>query len=130
MNQKAKWIPSLLRRGETGQALVEYALILVLVAMALIAALIATGPAIANVFSNTVCNLVGLEDCSPDSLVDIGGGPESFWMTVTWVAMNPPVEKPNPTAVNGAATDTPEVPNTFTPTPITATATLPPTEPD
>lgn len=97
MNRKANWIPSLLRRGETGQALIEYALILVLVAMALMAALIATGPAIANVFSNTVCNLVGLEDCSPDSLLERGGGPESFWLTVTWVAQNPPKEQPLPT---------------------------------
>jgi Flp pilus assembly pilin Flp len=42
------------QRAESGQALIEYALILVLVAIALAAALIATGPALGNVFSNTV----------------------------------------------------------------------------
>ncbi|HVO69317.1 MAG TPA: Flp family type IVb pilin, partial [Aggregatilineaceae bacterium] len=42
-----------------GQALLEYALILVLVAIALIAVLTITGPAVGNVFSNTVFNLLG-----------------------------------------------------------------------
>lgn len=127
MNRKANWIPSLFRHSESGQALIEYALILVLVAMALMAALIATGPAIANVFSNTVCNLVGLEDCSPDSVVEVGGGPESFWATVTAVAGKPPVEQPIPTTVRLPPTPKPTDGPSPTPTDVTPSATPVPT---
>jgi pilus assembly protein Flp/PilA len=42
---------------EEGQGLVEYALILVLVAIVVIAILTLLGPAIGNVFSNIVTNL-------------------------------------------------------------------------
>ncbi|MBI5669450.1 MAG: hypothetical protein HZC41_15710 [Chloroflexi bacterium] len=130
MNRKAKWIPSLFRRADAGQALIEYALILVLVAMALLAALIATGPAIANVFSNTVCNLVGLEDCSPDSLVDQGGGPNSFWLTVTAVAQNPPKEQPIPTNPGLPPTPKPTDGPSPTPTDVTPSPTPVPTKTD
>ncbi|MEP7289814.1 MAG: hypothetical protein ABI947_29035 [Chloroflexota bacterium] len=47
-----------LRQAE-GQALVEYTLLTVLVAMALIAAITLTGPTIGNVFSNVIYNVVG-----------------------------------------------------------------------
>lgn len=120
----------LLWRGADGQALIEYALILVLVAMALLAALLATGPAIANVFSNTVCNLVGLENCNPDSLADRGGGPESFWETVTAVALNPPKEEPIPTNRPFPTKPIPTDGPSPTPTPETPTATFPPTATD
>ena len=43
----------LLHRARSGQALVEYALILVMVAILFAVTLAATGPAIGNVFSNT-----------------------------------------------------------------------------
>ena len=42
---------------EQGQGLVEYALILVLVAIVVIAILLILGPAIGNVFSNIVSNV-------------------------------------------------------------------------
>jgi pilus assembly protein Flp/PilA len=42
---------------EQGQGLVEYALILVLVAIVVIAILLIVGPTIGNVFSNLVQNL-------------------------------------------------------------------------
>lgn len=41
-------------RVEDGQGLVEYALILVLVALAVIVVLALLGPAIGNIFSNTI----------------------------------------------------------------------------
>jgi Flp pilus assembly pilin Flp len=86
------------RQRQSGQALVEYALILVLVAVALGVALALTGPAIGNVFSNTVYNLVSAEDIDPNNLVDLQArnGEESFWLTVTWVANNALGETPQP----------------------------------
>ncbi|MFZ5917082.1 MAG: Flp family type IVb pilin [Chloroflexota bacterium] len=43
--------------NEKGQGLVEYALILVLVAIVVIAILLLLGPVIGNAFSNIVANL-------------------------------------------------------------------------
>ncbi len=42
---------------ESGQGLVEYALILVLVAVVVIAVLVLLGPTIGNAFSTVSCNL-------------------------------------------------------------------------
>jgi pilus assembly protein Flp/PilA len=42
---------------EKGQGLVEYALILVLVAIVVIAILVLLGPAIANIFNNIIQNI-------------------------------------------------------------------------
>ncbi|MFC1974782.1 Flp family type IVb pilin [Chloroflexota bacterium] len=47
---------------ERGQGLVEYALILVLVAIVVIAILLLLGPTVGQVFSQVVCSL-GAEDC-------------------------------------------------------------------
>jgi len=47
----------MLEKFEKGQGLVEYALILVLVAIVVIAALIILGPTIANVFNTITANL-------------------------------------------------------------------------
>ena len=44
-------------RGERGQGLVEYALIIVLVALAVFAALVVLGPAIGSIFSLITPNL-------------------------------------------------------------------------
>ena len=44
-------------QNERGQGLVEYALILVLVAIVVIAILLLLGPVIGNAFSNIVTNL-------------------------------------------------------------------------
>jgi Flp pilus assembly pilin Flp len=47
------------RAVKRGQAMVEYMLIAVLVAFAIVVAVSATGPAVGNVFSNTVNSLLG-----------------------------------------------------------------------
>lgn len=49
----------LMRSRETGQGLVEYALILVLVAVIVIAILALIGPQIANIFSQVTDGLSG-----------------------------------------------------------------------
>ncbi|MCU0515159.1 MAG: hypothetical protein MUE40_21610 [Anaerolineae bacterium] len=62
--------------------MVEYALIVVLVILGFGLALASTGPAIANVFSNTVFNLVSRDRLEP------GATPPNvvaFWATMTWV---------------------------------------------
>jgi pilus assembly protein Flp/PilA len=50
-------LPMLFLPREEGQGLVEYALILVLVAIVVIAILLLLGPIVGNVFSNLVANL-------------------------------------------------------------------------
>ena len=50
----------LFARNEKGQGLVEYALILVLVAIVVIAALMVLGPIIGNVFSDINSSLSGV----------------------------------------------------------------------
>jgi Flp pilus assembly pilin Flp len=114
-------------RGESGQALVEYALILTLVVLALMVAVIATGPALGNVFSNAVCGLVDplaaqpggppVNPCAPNALVV---APNAFWATVTEVALNPPNVRQFP--VNPVP-NTPIPPPTSTGTPFTPTPT-------
>ncbi len=131
MAQQGKTRKWLWQRTESGQAMMEYALILVLVAVALAAALIATGPALGNVFSNTVINLVGQEGEAQD--LYSRGGPDAFWATVTYVAANPPPHRefpanppqpPPPRATPGPSpTPTPKI---DTPT-FTNTPTQPPT---
>ncbi|MCS7071770.1 MAG: hypothetical protein NZM00_09710, partial [Anaerolinea sp.] len=127
--------PRLTRPGR-GQALVEYALILALLAIAFGFALAATGPAIGNVFSNVVYNIVGAEQSELVDLAAIGGAPVNFWQTVTWVAANPQDETPFPTprplpntlepTAFATRTFTPSFTFTFTPTP-TNTPTFTPT---
>lgn len=127
--------PRLTRPGR-GQALVEYALILALLAIAFGFALAATGPAIGNVFSNVVYNIVGAEQSELVDLAAIGGAPVNFWQTVTWVAANPqdetpfPTPRPRPNTLEPTAfatrTFTPSFTFTFTPTP-TNTPTFTPT---
>ncbi|MBZ0291005.1 MAG: hypothetical protein K8L99_00410, partial [Anaerolineae bacterium] len=119
----------LLQHGQSGQALIEYALILVLVAILFGVTLAATGPAIGNVFSNTVFNLLGQD---PSAVVDLTtgrGDSDAFWATVEWVANNPPVDAavptrpklpPPPSSTPGpsptASPITPTEPPTLTPT--------------
>ena len=59
----------LLRLGHSGQGMVEYALILVLVSIVVIVILLTMGHQIANVFSNVVAAL-GIGGCNPGP----GGG--------------------------------------------------------
>ncbi len=104
-----------------GQALVEYALILVLVVMALVAAVAATGPALGNVFSNTVFNLVGITGTPQDLYAK--GGPTAFWLTVTWVAGNTPNAREFPQSPPKPATATATNGPSPTPTMMTPSAT-------
>ncbi len=106
-----------------GQALIEYALILVLVVMAMAVALAATGPAISNIFSNTVYNLIGLSGTPLPTIQDLGGRSSSFWATVTAVAQNPQAEVPFPTNPPGPPTTTPTPGPSPTPSPTVPTPT-------
>lgn len=81
------------RWSAPGQALVEYALILVLVAILFGVTLAATGPAIGNVFSNMIYNLLGQDAALIRDLSDSAegrGNQAAFWQTVEWIARNPP----------------------------------------
>ncbi|MCU0481539.1 MAG: hypothetical protein MUE54_10055, partial [Anaerolineae bacterium] len=88
--------PLFRRAEESGQSLIEYTLILVLVVLAFGFALAATGPAISRIFSNTVYNLLGEK---PGGIDRTPQAPSDFWLTVTWVAENPLQERliPSPT---------------------------------
>ncbi|MEZ4666752.1 MAG: hypothetical protein R3E39_02320 [Anaerolineae bacterium] len=119
-------------KGERGQSMVEYALILVLVVMAMAAAIAATGPAIGNVFSNTVCNLLDMENCTASrASLETQGAPVAFWQTVTAVAANPPQGRPFPTQQGALPTFTFTPGPSPTPSPVTPTRTptLTPTKP-
>jgi Flp pilus assembly pilin Flp len=114
---------SYLHRFRQGQALIEYALILVLVALAFAIALAATGPAIGNVFSNTVYNLLG-QTTVPRQL----GSANDFWLTVTWVATQTPEEFPLPTRTLPPPSQTWTPGPSPTPTPVTPTNTPTPSK--
>lgn len=107
---------------QRGQALIEYALILVLVGLAFGFALAATGPAIGNVFSTTVYNLLGQED----ELREVFG-PGDFWLTVTHVAANPLEDVPIPTRTLPPPSSTPTPGPSPTPTEVIPTEPPPPT---
>jgi len=110
---------------QSGQSMVEYALIVALVILSFAVAIAATGPAIGNVFSNTVYNLLGT---NPDELNDLPDR-DAFWLTVTWISQQTPVEEPLPTRTRipptEVPTDGPSPTPTDTPTetPITPTQT-------
>lgn len=109
-------------RSRQGQALVEYVLIFVLVVVAFAIALAATGPAIGNVFSNTIYNLLG-QTTTPQDL----GDANDFWLTVTWVATQTPQEFPLPTKTLPPPSNTPTPGPSPTHTPVTPTNTPKPT---
>lgn len=116
--------PFFKRSEESGQSLVEYTLIIVLVVLAFGFALAATGPAISRIFSNTVYNLLGE---APEE-VRQKESPVDFWLTVTWVAENPLQERLIPTPTRVPPTLVPPADLTpRTPTPITPTPTIAPT---
>ncbi len=134
----AKPVPTDLKNAQQrGQSLVEYALILSLLAVAFGFALAATGPAIGNVFCNVVDNLGG-EGVGPQGICGegrpplnvAGGNPNLFWATVTWVAENRQQETPFPTPVNRPPTNPPAIfqtpTHTYTPS-LTPTSTNTPT---
>jgi len=101
-----------------GQALVEYALITALLVIAIMVALAATGPAIGNVFSNTVFNLIGASAPSVTPL-----NPTQFWELVTAVASYTPDSMIVPTNTSAPPTHTPTVGPSPTHTPETPTST-------
>ncbi len=106
----------------TGQAMIEYALILVLLGVAFGVALAATGPAIGNVFSNTVFQL--LRQTPEGEGLEVLG-PVEFWRTVTAVAMTPDSEREFelPTRTPAPPTSTPTLGPSPTPTPTIPTNT-------
>jgi hypothetical protein len=110
---------------ESGQALVEYVLIVVLVVLSFSIALAATGPAIGNVFSNTILNLLG-QTAAERAIVSIPDR-SGFWGTVTWVAGVTPQETPFATVTSLPPTLTFTPGPSPTPAPPTATFTPSPT---
>ena len=52
-----EWLKTFVVKEEEGQTLIEYALIIVLIAIVVIAALTLLGPVIGNVFNNINANL-------------------------------------------------------------------------
>lgn len=107
-----------------GQSLVEYTLILALLGIAMGFAIAATGPAVGNVFSNVVFNL--LRQTPEGNGPDIAG-PVDFWLTVTYVHQNPQQEQRLPTRTPLPPTPIPTDGPSPTPTPITPTVTPLPT---
>ncbi len=119
-----------LPHSERGQALVEYALIVVLIVFALFAVIAITGPAVGNVFSNTVCNLLEMESCQNGGMtrnLSEFGGPTAFWREMTQIAQNPPTPRgfPAQPTLKPTETYTPGGP-TITPIPTRPTSTRPP----
>ncbi len=100
MDEKNMGATAPLRRG---QALVEYSLILAMLAISFGGVLYLTGPAIGNVFCNVVYNISGenANVCggTDEVLSEEGGRPNLFWQTVTWVAENRQGETPFPTPI-------------------------------
>ncbi|MEQ8676263.1 MAG: hypothetical protein RLP44_01850 [Aggregatilineales bacterium] len=120
------------RTNAQGQSLIEYALILMLLGIALGLAIAAAGPAVGNTFENVVFNLL---QQTPEDSDPVVGGPVEFWLTVTWLAQNPQGEQrlptrtpaqpsttptfgPSPTPSATFATNTPVPSNTPIPTPL------------
>ncbi len=92
---------SLSFRPREGQALAEYVLILALVAIALIAVLTITGPAVGDVFSNAVYNLLG-GTVVPRATLQA----DDFWEQVAAVASYTPE---NPLSITNTPVTGPEV---------------------
>jgi hypothetical protein len=123
------------RYVRSGQALAEYALILVMVAILFGVTLAATGPAIGNVFSNVIYNLIGGDPRDVERLADERGRNEAFWATVEWLIENPPEEQTfaqnTPLPPPATPTEGPSpTPSPITPSPLpsnTPTSTATPT---
>lgn len=117
-----KETPKQYSQRRAGQSMVEYTLIVALVIFSFAIAIAATGPAIGNVFSNTVYNLLGTD---PDEIEDLPDR-DAFWLTVTWISQQTPVEEPLPTRTSVPPTEIPT--DGPSPTP-TDTPTVTPTVP-
>ncbi|MBN1201002.1 MAG: hypothetical protein JXJ20_04020 [Anaerolineae bacterium] len=101
-----------------GQALIEYALILVLVVLAIVAVVTVTGPAVGNVFSNTVYNLLGGTIEPRETLAA-----DAFWDQVTAVASYTPESPSLMTNTPAPPTATPTIGPSPTPSPVTPSPT-------
>lgn len=112
-----------LHKASEGQALIEYALILVLIGIAFGFALAATGPVIGNVFSNTVYNLLGQTPQAREI-----ARPADFWLTVTWVKQAPLEERSLPTRTQAPPSSTPTEGPSPTASPVTPSKTPRPTD--
>lgn len=106
------------KRQAGGQALIEYVLIITLVTLALIAVLAITGPAVGNVFSNQVYNLLGGE-VEPHNTLSA----DAFWTQVAAVASYTPESPGLVTNTPAPATSTPTVGPSMTPSPVTPSPT-------
>jgi Flp pilus assembly pilin Flp len=102
------------RNRRDGQALIEYVLILALVTIALIAVLAITGPAVGNVFSNAVFNLLG-GTVEPRNTLEAN----DFWTQVAAVASYTPENPSLVTNTPAPHTSTPTIGPSPTPTGIT-----------
>lgn len=136
----AEKVVSLHKNRQSGQSLVEYSLIVTLVIFSFALALAATGPAIGNVFCNTVYNLVSRDQnftveyynpgtgCVADG-VSIASVPEmeQFWATVTWVATQTPQAAAFSTNTPAPPTQTATPGPSPTASPVTPTKTFTPT---
>ena len=104
------------RQAAGGQTLVEYALILVLIGLALIAVLQMTGPVIGNLFGETVYRMRGTETIDPADLDEPMRS--NFYATQTAAALHP-LEFPPPLDIPEETTDPdyepPEVTSEATP---------------
>lgn len=112
------------KRRLPGQALVEYVLIIALVVISLVAILAVVGPAMGNVFSNQVYNLIGATALPYKTLSS-----DDFWKYVTAVASYTPIRTPFKTFTpSGVQSSTPVInpTNTYVNSP-TATGTVTPT---
>ena len=107
---KANQKPTVLPKDKQGQALAEYALILALGILGLAAILTILAPAVGNVFSNTVYNLLGQTTTPQDPL-----SADEFWDVVTAVSSYTP-EAPA-LVTNTALPNTPLPTNTVVTTP-------------
>jgi Flp pilus assembly pilin Flp len=103
-----------------GQALVEYALIIALILIGLVVVIAAVGPAIGNIFSNTVVNILDAPEPRPSLM------PEEFWNTVTAVWLFTPEGHIFATWTPAPATYTPSP----EPTDIPTDTQIPPTDTD
>lgn len=116
--KKAPPLRSRLQRRE-GQALVEYALIVALVVIGLVVILSLVGPALGNVFSNQVYNLIGQNGTPFPTFVS----QETFWAYVTAVASYTPIQPAFATFTPIGITSP-----TFTPTSVIPTVSAVPSD--
>jgi pilus assembly protein Flp/PilA len=114
-----------LARKEKGQGLVEYALLLVLIAIVVISILALLGPAVGNVFSNILIAIQGggsITGISAQFTPASGPSPSQLTLTID-------VSEPTEISVSGDASGTftcnpPTCQHTFTDVPSSGSATV------